>query len=647
MTYKKSSFSISIFRFCAAMLLVVTLAFPRYTRPGTEATLAWDVSGYYLYLPATFIYHDLKKVSFLPEIIEKYQPSFTPDQAFPIENGNQVMKYSSGMAVLYLPFFAIGHSIAKLTNYPADGFSLPYQAAIHLGGVLMAILGLFFLRKTLLRYFPDRTVGWVLLLIALGTNFFNYATFDAANAHGWLFMLLALLTHLSIRWHERPTLRGAIGLGTCIGLAALVRPTEILFAIVPLLWGVGSMAALRQRLIFFKENYLHLLAAGAVTVAIGCVQLVYWKYVSGHWFVYSYGDQGFSFLHPHFVDVFFSYRKGWLVYTPLMVFALLGLLPLWRLPLTPKGEPSPSNPRYSHVADDTYKSSQIGSPLGVRGNPITNHQSPVTAILLFFLLNTWVVCAWDIWWYGGAFGQRAMVQSYPLLAFPLAAFLVWAFERKGDTFLKGVTFVLLMACVTLNLFQTYQAHWGPWEAEAMNRAYYWRIFAKLKNDPTDRLLLDTREGFFGKKRNVQLLYSTDFETANDSVGLSRQFAHSVSWSAAASPTVEYSKTITLPRPANLKPKDWLHFGGWFYGETLEYDSWRMPQLVVRFEKDGQVVRERALRPFRVMQPGQWTEVGMDIQAPRKDFDSIKIFVWNAGSRAGMWLDDLKLETFED
>lgn len=603
------SFAQQIFWFCAAILLLVVLAFPRYTRPGTEATLAWDVSGYYLYLPALFIYGDLEQVAFLPEIIEKYQPSFSPDQAFPIENGKQVMKYSAGMAVLYSPFFAIGHAAAKLTGYPADGFSLPYQAAIHLGGVLAAILGLFFLRKTLLRYFPDRIVGWTLLLIALGTNFFNYATFDAANAHGWLFMLLALLTHLSIRWHERPTLPLALGIGVCIGLAALVRPTEILFAIVPLLWGVGSVANLRERLFFFKNNFTHLLAAGLVTAAIGAIQLAYWKYVSGHWFVYSYGDQGFSFLHPHFVDVFFSYRKGWLVYTPLMAFALVGFWFLWK--------PQPS--QFS----------------------ILNSQFSIS---IFFLLNTWVVCAWDIWWYGGAFGQRAMVQSYPLLAFPLAAFLVFVEKKAWRKWIFGT---LLAACITLNLFQTYQAHWGPWEADAMNRAYYWRIFAKIKNDPWDKLLLDTKEGFFGEKKNVQSLYSTDFEIVADTIGMSRAFAHSGAWALAASPTAEYSQSITIPRPASLAAGEWLHIGGWFYGEQMEYDAWRMPQLVVRFELAGQVVRERALRPFRVMQPGQWLEVGMDIRAPHKDFDTLKIFVWNAGSRAGMWLDDLKIETFND
>jgi len=601
-------FSLYIFRFCAAALLVVTLLFPRYTRPGTEATLAWDVSGYYLYLPATFIYHDLKRVAFLPEIIEKYQPSFSPDQAFPIENGNQVMKYSAGMAVLYLPFFAAGHAIAKLTNYPADGFSLPYQAAIHLGGVLAAILGLWFLRKILLRYFPDRTVGWTLLLIALGTNFFNYATFDAANAHGWLFLLLALLTHLSIRYHERPTLRGAAGIGAVIGLAALVRPTEVLFAIVPLLWGVGSVAALRERLFFFKKNWAHVLLAGIALAAIGSIQLIYWKYVSGHWFVYSYGDQGFSFLRPHFVDVFFSYRKGWLVYTPLMVFAMVGFA----------------------IADWPGPKSAI--------------RNPKFAIVTFFLLNTWVVCAWDIWWYGGAFGQRAMVQSYPLLAFPLAAFLVFMGKRAWSKWLFGV---LMFCFLGLNLFQTYQAHWGPWEADAMTGAYYRRIFAKLKDEPTDKLLLDTREGFFGKKQNVLAVYSTDFEEVTDSVGVSRAYAHSGVQAVFVAPQTPFSHTLNIPKSPEMTHGKWLHIAAQFYCEEKVWEAWVMPQLVVRFEHQGSTVRERALRPMRVLEPGKWGEVGMDIKVLSKDFDNIKIFLWCPGGQGMMWMDDLKVETFED
>jgi len=80
--------------------------YPKYKAPQAEATLGWDVSGYYMYLPAAFIYQDLKKVEFRDEIMKAYEP--TPDfqQAYPYKNGNWVMKYSMGQAVMYLPFFS-------------------------------------------------------------------------------------------------------------------------------------------------------------------------------------------------------------------------------------------------------------------------------------------------------------------------------------------------------------------------------------------------------------------------------------------------------------------------------------------------------------------------------------------------------------
>ena len=46
------------------------LYYPKGNKPWTEATIGWDVSGYYLYLPALFIYKDIKKLEFLDDVIE-------------------------------------------------------------------------------------------------------------------------------------------------------------------------------------------------------------------------------------------------------------------------------------------------------------------------------------------------------------------------------------------------------------------------------------------------------------------------------------------------------------------------------------------------------------------------------------------------
>ncbi len=89
--------------------------------------------------------------------------------------------------------------------------------------------------------------------------------------------------------------------------------------------------------------------------------------------------------------------------------------------------------------------------------------------LMFTLLNIYIVYSWDIWWYGGSLGSRAMIQSYAVLLFPLAAFVNWIWNNH---FIRTATLVVILFCIWLNLIQTYQAHAkGIFEAENMTRAY--------------------------------------------------------------------------------------------------------------------------------------------------------------------------------
>ena len=600
----KFKFANTAFYCCILFLVVVTLIKPRYLERHTNATLAWDVSGYYLYLPALFIYGDIYELKFLPDIIEKYIPSPTADQAYPVSNGRKVMKYSAGMAIQYAPGFFTGHIIAKITGWPADGFSLPYQAAIHWWSVFYAIAGLYFLKKILSRYFDEKTTGWVLVGIVFGTNFLNYATFDAANTHAYLFTLLAFLLWSTIRFYEVFSWKYALGIGVSLGLAALTRPTEIIYMALPLFWGVYGWEGLRSRVFVLKKHFIKILVAALLTGVTGFVQLLYWKCVSGQWLQYSYQEQGFSFLHPHFTDVFFSYRKGWLVYTPLMSLALTGFLFLYK-----------------------------------------NHKKIFPVIFILFLINTWIITAWDIWWYGGAFGQRAFIQSYILLAFPLAAFFEWVLGTRFKT-IKYIVVFIVGGFMALNIFQTYQAHWGPFETEAMTRAYYWRIFGKIKNDPYDRLLLDAKEGYFGKKKNVIPVLKEGFENFSDTVFLSKKFTTSGRWSAYVSGQQEFSPAVYILKTKEMQRGKWLSIHASFYSTKMIWDYWQMPQLVVRFEKNKMPVRERIIRPFRVMHPGQWAQAGMNIRVPEKDFDRVSIFLWNpARNDVELYMDDLVVEVF--
>ena len=129
----RRAFSLIAFFFCCALMVGAALWYPKWEKPQTEATLSWDVMGYYLYLPAALIYKDLKTLSFKDDILKEYHPTSSFYQAFPYTNGNYVMKYPIGMAILYFPFFLIAHFLAGLLDYPTDGFSLPYQMGISWG----------------------------------------------------------------------------------------------------------------------------------------------------------------------------------------------------------------------------------------------------------------------------------------------------------------------------------------------------------------------------------------------------------------------------------------------------------------------------------------------------------------------------------
>ena len=109
---------------------------------GYNAT-SWDAFGYYAYQPGFLIYEDVKNLNWLPQIDSIYNVTGGKlYQANKTSNGNYVFKYLGGICFLQLPFFSIGHAIAKFENAPQDGFSWPYQYSIMFGAIFWFFVGL-------------------------------------------------------------------------------------------------------------------------------------------------------------------------------------------------------------------------------------------------------------------------------------------------------------------------------------------------------------------------------------------------------------------------------------------------------------------------------------------------------------------------
>lgn len=422
----------------------------------------WDKSGYHLYLPAFFIHKDIRELKFYKYIDEAYMPTgdLKEYELNPLPNGNKANKYSIGVAVHELPFFVAAHYVNKyIVKYPPDGYSVPYQWGAVISNFCWVIAGLFLLRRFLRRHFSDTVTAITLLGIAFGTNLYHYVVFAPGMAHGYLFFDLALVMFATDRLYSTGNKKYFYLLGLASGLIAITRVSDLVVMLIPLLWGLNNMPAMKQRLGFLRLNLLHITGALLLSFCVLMIQLSYWKYVTGAWIYDGYTEEGFVWTDPAIWKGLFSFRKGWFIYTPLALFMIWGIYSMRR--------------RFSQH---------------------------IPAVFVFILVNIYVVFSWWNWWYGGSFGSRALVESMAVLSLPFAAFTEQLLRRNTATKLIAGTMLLLF--MSLNMFQSYQCYKNIIHWDAMTRAYYFRVFLKTKTTEEDLkyLMTDAEKGAEYKRR---------------------------------------------------------------------------------------------------------------------------------------------------
>ena len=399
-----------------------------FTNRAEQEVIDQDVIQYYSYLPAYFIEKDIE-LKFLDTM-----KSIPPRRYWHLDTpeGKHVFKMSMGVAYLYSPFFFIAHYSTLKGRLPADGFSLHYKTWLTAGTVFYSFLALLLLRFLLLKYFERFTVSVVLLVLGAGTNLYCYIVHDPLMSHAYSFFLFSAFLVLIYNWYEKPGLWKSIGLGIVGGLISLIRPTNVIVIIPFLLYGIQSIKDCRSRLIFYKKQWFHILTMIAFAFFVWYPQMLYWKQITGQYFYYSYNNETFFWKNPHMLEVLIGYRKGWLIYTPLMAMSVSGLFLL------------------SQKAKDWRLS-----------------------LWFFFPLNIYIVSSWWCWWYGGSFGQRPLVDSYPLMAIPLAATVSMLF--KSRPVVQTTSALIILFFIHLNMFQTWQYSTSLLHYESMTKRAYWKL----------------------------------------------------------------------------------------------------------------------------------------------------------------------------
>lgn len=570
--------------------------------------IEWDVISYYAYLPAFFIYDDVSL---------KFQKDYQGAHHFvfwgeKLPNDNYLIKTTMGLSFMYAPFFFVGHIIANFFHYDSGGFSLPYRLSLVFAALFYLAIGLFFLAKILAKYFSKTTTAITIITVGLGTNLFHYSTAEPGMSHVYNFTLFILLLYLVIKWHEKITFWRTLSIGLLLGLLTLIRPINILAVIIFIFYDVNSWEKLKAKFFFFLKEYKQLIIIALSAFFVILPQLIYWKFITGQWVYYSYTNERFFFDHPKIFDVLFSFRKGFFIYTPVMLLGTFGLFYLQR---------------YAKKIS--------------------------WAIWILLLVYIYVISSWWAWWYGGSLGMRPLIDVYGLFAFGLAAFIEIISKQKK--ILRIAVFSIASLFVVQGILINLKYHYSAIHWDSMTKASYFDSFFRIHPSANFYNLLQVpnyaaarmglAHGKSLKKKpfyiltqdaDERLVFATDFEISNELTTTRKAFEGNYS----------YSQNKQKSSILNLKKEELIGLGNkkieYSFSSKFYSDSASKCNFSIVISSTDKVLHKTF--DFKNL-PNKWNQEWETISF-KDTLDTIPLniqfYLWNKDSSQIFYFDNLKI-----
>ncbi len=576
----------------------------------SDKEISWDVLGYYMPLPATFVHHDplLNDVGWLYQVNDEKALTGTLYMISSNDEGEPMYFFLLGMSFFYLPFFLFAHLYSLLEGLPADGFTSIYQYSLVIGGIFYTIVGLFFLRKNLRHFFSETITAVVMLILVFATNYIHHLTIKNLETVNVLFMLVNIVLWYTIKWHEDRQLKHMVFIGAGVTLMGLVKPSEVVIILLPLLWGIDSKTTLKEKIKLVLDHKEQLLITIGAGLLIASPQMLYWLIKTGMPVYDSYKNPGvgLDLFSPHIMDVLFSFRKGWLIYTPVMLFALAGF------------------------------------PLIFKQN-----KKIFFATLVYFLVSFYIISSWSEWWYGAGFSNRPLITVYPVLAISLGYFLEFV-TRKGRIW-QIVFGVFILFFTFLNQFQWWKFRNYIIDPTRTTKDYYWSVFLKTSVKPEEEKLLLVKRSYWGKElfehrenyrpKEVQNLTFDEGGTQVQTDSTGRKFYRV---------TDDEIYILTRAIPYNsLTGKDHLWVEVQFDLRYPEGFDGPWPCAVINMDhKDGSYgYYAPEIKPDSLHHG--WQSYRFDYLTPeiRNRKDKLKFYIWKRGKK-GFEMDNFKVTVFE-
>ncbi len=388
----------------------------------------YDGYGYYLYLPHLFNEGDLDiKQEWAQKLQDEYCEGIYAYQIVRTEKGKELNTYHLGQAFVELPSYVVGDLFARILGHKTDGFSKPYYIAFILNALLFIFLGLLYLRKLLLFYFNDKTTAISILVLYLASNIYTTFFLQHDLQHLYLFALNAIFLYHTIQFIRDDSKKHLLISAIILGLTVAIRPTQVLLGLFPTILLISTYGV---RWAFFKRIWIYPVVGFLWNVP----QIAYWWIIGGEPFVPNLHSENIVLSDPNISDFLFSYKKGWLLYSPIFLLAFHGLFILYR-----------------------------------------RNKALFWSCLFFLPTYVWVMSSWECWWYAQSYGSRVMVDVYPVVVI-LIGLSISDWKRLS---IRIVGYTFIIGCSLLTMIQIHQGFKGYLSFDNMTKQHYWYIFGRI------------------------------------------------------------------------------------------------------------------------------------------------------------------------
>ena len=449
-----------------------------------------DGVGYYAFARAPLIQHNLDFTEDYRHANESFRgprldENGQPKPAFRTSTGHLENHFTVGPAILWSPFLLLAHAGVLLaralgSSVPADGFSAPYRVTMALATAIYGFLGLLLAFRLARQYVHERWALLATIAIWWASSLPVYMYFNPSWSHAHSAFAVALFLWY---WHETRSSRSLTQWFLLALIAGLMLNVYYANAMVLAALAVEAapqyLAAFRSRARAGAEraesprlaNLLvrHLLFVFVLSLCM--LPIFFTRYL-------LYGDSFASgyiplrdwlWRSPAFLAVLFSSNHGLLVWTPILIFAVAGLMLFrWREPLA-------------------------GAPF-------------FAAFLAFYLF---IACYPD--WAGiSSFGNRFFVSLTALFILGLAVFL----DRAAQLF-RSPRAALAAASVLLALFVLWNVglmfQWGSHLIPARGPVSFPEVIHNQLFVVPRQLAADLRTYLFKRKALMQQIEDRDLK----------------------------------------------------------------------------------------------------------------------------------------